>query len=345
MGGDRAALGRIGADIWLVWLPPDDDQEGDQYAIVGRGVDEDAVRDAAKAADVTVDRDTDTARMTVPADALPEGFAPVASGRLGVAHLHRPLPDVVTIAYRGDGRSELVLQVARRDDALADLLGWLAVGEPRQVRGRPGVVGPAAADTLVEHGAPPAVVRTWQEADLVAVVVSRGLDEAALAEFLRGLTVRPLAELARVKAKFGEVPVESLLTPPHRLAVSGTLPDGVWGVGVHESGGKISVETVGARADGPPLGGQSSIAVDPDTVRVLSVEIMTDGAFVMGVAPARSERVVISEAAYGDSVSATVGTVVGGVRYFGAWLDNPAVTSVEAAAYDASGKLLGRSSG
>jgi hypothetical protein len=331
--GMPAASGRIGDDSWLVWFPPDADQEQDQLAIIGRGVAEDVVARAAKAARV------DGARITVPLDALPDGFVHVASAPVGIAHLDRPLPVGITLSYRGEGGAQLVLQVAAADETLARLLGLVAVGRPAAVRGVTGVEGPAVANGIAEAGVARAQVRTWSEPGVVAVVVSRGVRDAVVDDFVRGLAVRPASELSKLTWTFRDVRVESLLAPGHQLAVSGTLPDGVWGIGVFETAGRPNMETVGLRPSGRVFGGAGDATVDPGKVTGQGAEGAGDGTLLFGTVPARAARVVVNVDS--GAVTAELGPAIGGARWFGAWVGRADVTAWTATAYDALGHAVG----
>jgi hypothetical protein len=241
--GHDGAIGTVGDDVWVTWMPPDEDQEQDSYAVVGRGLPEEQVLDAAAAA--VIDHESAGIRPA----GLPDGLAPLATGTVTFAF--PVLSPTTWVRYERPGGGWVTVVVAEGGREVGLLARATVRGEQRQVRGVPASVGEQALSPEEEQS----VRYAWAEDGLVAVVDGDGVPADVVADFVESLEAMPAAEaLSRVERALGDAPPEALIGPGELLVLSGRFETGSWALGAKGRGADMTLSLNGVSA-GAPIGG------------------------------------------------------------------------------------------
>lgn len=329
----QGAPGRAGwldDRYWVCWkdtrTPDEPEMSPNEFAVIGREVSENVVRSAAEAA--TVDDDN---RVTIPAEARPEGLQQLAQGPISLVNWG--VPDKsreFTWSHRHDQR-QITLYVSEGEEADGLLARVALGGTPTTIRG-------AVATEAASAGDIPTYAATWWEDGRVVVVTAMGVQRPAIDGFVESLTPASDEDLERLRSTIVEYPPAALLAQGETLALAGHNEHAVWAVGydgtlswVHgllANGGGFS----GSTAPGPEIG---------DLVVTVGTVELGSGEFFAGYAhPDVARTVLVTKDGTEIELPLADSVTEDGGRYFGTYLHGKAWQEV--LAYDADGVLLER---
>lgn len=329
--GAPGTAGQVGDRYWVCWqdtrTDPPDVGSPNEFAVVGRGVPEEAVLAAAEAA--TVDDDN---RVTVPAEVRPDGLQQLAQGPVSLLSWWGPQFQSrgFTWSHRNAGR-ELTLYVGEGEAADGLLARFAFGGTPTTIRGSLG-------NEFEGSGEVPRYAATWWESGHLVMVTSSGAPRATVDDFIEGLAPATEEDVQRLFSTIVEYPPAALIPPQETLALGGHNEHAVWAVGV--DGGLSFVH--GLLANGGGFGGSSGPGPEiGDQIVTAATVVLSDGEFFAGYANAKVARTVLvtrdgtrMELPLADSVTEDGG------RYFGTYLLGKEWQEIYA--YDADGELLER---
>ncbi|RBY79947.1 hypothetical protein DQ240_21885 [Blastococcus sp. TF02A-26] len=337
IGGRTGAVVADGDRTWVVI------QSNDYVEfVVGRGIDDDELVEAARGADF------ESPTATVAPDAVPAGLEPLIAG----GPPDGPGGPGQHVFLLGETTWVSVVAV-QADPRLAALWGfWADDATGTTVRGAPGSAGVLRGTYL---GGPEAPGRVWAEDGLVLAVIAT-LDRAGQGADLVDQVVRALR--VGTWAEFDATRRQLLERPPTRAEagcgadsgfVSGVEGDHRWGFAVYAHSLSGQEEWSACYMDIGGGGGGGTLGPPPP---VGEVAIHPGGPIVGGVAPPGTARVTVTapDGSTHEAVLSDVGPRPG-ERVWGMFLPDlppPATSStppyvfwsMTATAYDASGAVL-----
>lgn len=342
LGGREGLLVRDGDRTW-VNVEPDSSSDYVRF-VVARGISDDDLIAAAAGADFS------TQTVTLSADAVPDGLAPLIAGSPTDGPFVGPAGELIVLAGE---LGTVYISAVRAEPRLAALWGfWTDDAVGTVVRGQPGSVGAMHGILLGDD----ARGHVWAENGLVLSVIALGDGDRFLDQVVQGLRPGTEAELEAMRlGAVDRVPTAQELGcsegTPIVTAVDGDLR---WGIGVEAgpdgTNGSSCLRLI--TLDGGPNVGSGSFELPPvGQLGVTSVGtgegVATFGSDVLigGVAPPGTARVGIS-----DIDGLTVDAVLAepgprpGEKLFGAFIRGvPVVMNgprLVVTAYDAAGAVL-----
>ena len=315
-------------DVWVTWrVFFDDDQERDQYGVLGRGVSRSTVLTAARHL-VTGDGGPRISR-----GGLPDGFVPAGAGPASLGANGGGLSGGTTIRWTDGPSGPHVELTAIGVDRPAAAVAVAMVGG----------AGPVPIRTVVGRAGPPAwtrpvgaeIARAWVYQDTAYLVSARGLTDDELDAVVASLRPAAPEDLTRLAASADDYPLDRLVRPGDEFVAGGRFPGGYWMVSVTPGGKPLEHTTVRL-----PGGALSSGSGGPGAAGPLSVGAQgaADGTTVLVGRvgpPVVSVRIVGSTA----PLSLSPPTADGG-RWFGVLVPPPG--RAEVVAYDAAGAEIAR---
>jgi hypothetical protein len=250
-------------DVWVTWrVFFDDDQERDQYGVLGRGLSRSTVLTAARHL-VTGDDGPRISR-----GGLPDGFVPVGAGPASLG-ANGGLSGGTTIRWTDGPVGPYVELTAIGVNGPAAAVAVAMVGGP----------GPVPIRTVVGRAGPPAwtrpvgeqIARAWVYADTAYLVSARGLTDDELDAVVASLRPSAPEDLSAIRAAASEYPLDRLVRVGEKYVAGGRFPGGYWlvsmtpGVKVQEH---VTVRMPGAFGElssgssGPGLSGPLALNVN-----------------------------------------------------------------------------------
>ena len=319
-------------DIWVTWrVFFDQDQERDQYGVLGRGVTRGEAVNAARHL-VTGDGEP-----RIPPGGLPDGFVPLGAGPGSLGDNGAGVPGGTTIRWTDEraGHS-LTLTAIGVNRPAGDLVRAMVGGAPVRVRT---VVGRAGPPSWTQPGDPREIARAWVYGDTGYLASARGLTDDELDAVVASLRPAAPEDLARLSASAADYPLDRLVRAGETYVAGGRFSGGYWTVTV--TPGAKPMENVTIRfpdgpldlsSGGPGLNGPLSIGLagDADGSAVIYGRVEAPVASVELVAGDRRLPVDL------------VPSAVDAGRWFGVLVPPPG--RAEVVAYDATGAEVARES-
>ncbi len=214
VGDDGAGVAMVNAhpadiierdgDVWVTWrVFFDQDQERDQYGVLGRGVSRGEVVAAARHL-VTGDGEP-----RIAPGGLPDGFVPLGAGDGSLGDNGSGVPGGTTIRWTDERtRHSLTLTAIGVNGPAGDLVRAMVGGPPVRVRT---VVGRAGPPAWTEPGDPPEIARAWVYGDTGYLASARGLTDDELDVVVASLRPAVPEDLARLSASAEDYPLDRLV--------------------------------------------------------------------------------------------------------------------------------------
>jgi hypothetical protein len=245
-------------DVWVTWrVFFDDDQERDQYGVLGRGLSRSEVLTAAR----HLVAGDDGPRIS--RGGLPDGFGPVGAGPASLGANGGGLPGGTTIRWTDGAAGPYVELTAIGVNGPAAAVALAMVGGPglvpiRTVNGR---VGPPAWTRPVG----PEMARAWVYGDTAYLVSARGLTDRELDAVVTSLRPSAPEDLAALRAAADDYPLDRLVRAGDSFVAGARFPGGYWLVSVTPgakplenltvrmpgAGGELSTGSGGPGSSGP----------------------------------------------------------------------------------------------
>lgn len=234
-------------DVWVTWrVFLDDDQERDQYGVLGRGLTRGEVLTAARHL---------VAGPRIARGGLPDGFVPVGAGPVSLGANGGGLPGGTTIRWTDGPAGPYVELTAIGVNGPGAAVVLAMVGGPGLVRVRTGVgrAGPPAWTRPVG----PEIARAWVHGGTAYVVSARGLTDGELDGLVASLRPAAPEDLAALRAEVDEYPLDRLVREGDVYVAGGPFPGGGHWL-VSTTPGAKPLENVVVRMPGSSDGGGGS---------------------------------------------------------------------------------------
>ena len=328
---------RVVPDTDRTWVVID----GNDYVefVVGRGIDEDQLVEAARSADF------ESATASLAEDAVPAGLEPLLAGSPQDGPYSSGIGQ--SMSLQGDG-TYITVYAVRAQPRLAALWGfWVEDATGTELRGSAGSAGGLRGSYV---GGAEAQGRVWSEDGMVFSVVASGADDELLDQVVDGLRVGTAAEFEELDREVRERAPTAIESPcpSDRGFVSGVEGASRWVFQLqpnpYSSTGEWSVCFFNLTG-----GSGSGGSVVPPPVGELAVEGFGSG-IVGGVAPPQTTRVTVT-AFDGSTLEAQLAAdgPRPGERVWGVYiplLPPPGGTApFTVTAYDAAGAVLDTKTG
>jgi hypothetical protein len=188
-------IGRVGDQVWVAWnVWISSSQEQDEIGVIGFGLTDDEVVQAAR--HVYVGDDSGTASAKLDWGGVPSGLAPVTTGPVyldGLGNRGVLAHSTVMAWGRPPDGPYLSIAVCRGDAGAAILARLTTLGHPRSIRGAPASVG-ITPGWPTHQTQRPATVYAWAENGLVVYVTARGIPADEVDTVVAGLRLVPASE-------------------------------------------------------------------------------------------------------------------------------------------------------